>query len=107
MWLRNTSPKAGKRHFTYRRRVPDSLKGVTGKRGFLKVSGRTETEVLTFCGPVHQRIEHMVALAERGVTTLSDAERQNALAAMLQERGADPLSPGKDNQERTWREEAA
>lgn len=94
-------------HLTYRRRVPDSLKGITGKREFLKVLGRTEAEALTFYGPFHQRIEHMIALAERGVTTLSEAERQKALAAMLQEWGADPHGPGKDDQERTWREEAA
>jgi hypothetical protein len=94
-------------HYTYRRRVPDSLKRVTGKREFLKVLGRTEAEALTFYGPFHQRIEHMVALAERGVTTLSPAEQQKALAAMLQEWGADPHGPGRDHQERTWREEAA
>lgn len=94
-------------HFTYRRRVPDSLRGITSKREFLKVLGRTEAEAVTSYGNFHQRIEHMVALAERGVTTLSPAERQKALAAMLQEWGADHHSPGKDDSERTWREEAA
>lgn len=94
-------------HYTYRRRVPDSLRRITGKREFLKVLGRTEAEALTFYGQFHQRIEHMVALAARGVTTLSPVEQQKALAAMLQEWGADPHGPGRDDQERTWREEAA
>jgi hypothetical protein len=87
--------------------VPDSLWRVTGKREFLRVLGRTEAEALTFPGQFHQRIEHLVALAERGVTALSAAERQKALAAVLQEWGAYPHDPGKDAQERTWREEAA
>lgn len=93
--------------FTYRRRVPKSLKVMIGKAEFLKVLGKTQSEALMNYGAYHRGVEHMVALANSGVVGLSPAEQRDRLVALLGERGADAYSSGRDDNERTWREEAA
>lgn len=93
--------------FEYRRRVPRVLEGLVKKREFLKVLGKTQGEAVMHYGREHERIEHMVSLAKHGVTGLSPLEQSTRLAALLESWGADPHSYGRDDNERTWREEAA
>ncbi|MDO6732887.1 site-specific integrase [Marinovum sp. 2_MG-2023] len=91
-------------HYVYRRRVPKVLAGKIPQTEFVKTLGRTLQDALVNYGPFHQRIEHMIALAKNGVTSLSPAEQRDRLVAMLQSWNADPHSPGRDDNERTWRE---
>ncbi|MCJ7872659.1 integrase [Phaeobacter sp. J2-8] len=95
-------PRNGK--LIYRRRVPKALLASVGQTEFVKTLGRTTAEALIAYGPFHQKIEHMLALAKNGVTGLSPAEQRARLTAMLQGWNADPFSPGRDDNERTWRE---
>lgn len=91
----------------YRRRVPKLLAPHFPQTEIIKVLGRTHQEALVAYGPFHQRIEHMLALARNGVTGLSPAEQRTRLIAALETWGADPFGPGRDDNERTWRQEAA
>lgn len=93
--------------YVYRRRVPKVLEKMVTKREFIEVVGKTQQEAIVRYGPVHERIEHLVALAKNGVTGLSPKEQSDRLAALLASWGADPYGPGQDDNERTWREEAA
>lgn len=93
--------------FEYRRRVPKVLEGLVKKREFLKVLGKTQSEALTHYGREHERIEHIINLAKYGVTGLTPLEQSTRLAVLLESWGADPHSRGRDDNERTWREEAA
>ena len=99
------NPRTGS--FEYRRRVPEALKGLVSKREFLKVLGRNQSEAVMHYGREHERIEHLISLAKHGVTGLSPLEQSNRLAALLESWGADPISSGRDDNERTWRGEAA
>jgi len=94
-------------HYVYRRRVPESLKASIGKTEFVSTLGRTEHEALVAYGRYHQRIEHMLALAKNGVAGLTPSEQAERLRAMLEVWGADPTGPGRDDNEQTWRGEAA
>ena len=93
--------------FEYRRRVPKVLEDMVDVREFLKVLGKTQSEAILHYGREHERIEHLVSLARFGVTGLSRYEQTKRLTALLENRGADPHSRGLDDNERTWREEAA
>ena len=93
--------------YYYRRRVPKVLETVVPRREFIKVLGKTLSDAMMHYGTEHARIEHLIALAENGVTGLSPAEQALRLTAMLENWGADPHSSGQDENERTWREEAA
>ncbi|MEO9682602.1 MAG: hypothetical protein ABJF86_10160 [Tateyamaria sp.] len=99
------APKSG--NLTYRRRVPEVLQARIGKTEFIKVLGKTQADALLVYGPYHNHIEHLIALAKGGVTGLSPAEQRDRLTALLTERGANPYSAGRDDNERTWRGEAA
>ncbi|WP_254656428.1 integrase [Roseovarius sp. 217] len=94
-------------HYVYRRRVPESLKASIGKTEFVSTLGRTEQEALVAYGQYHQRIEHILALAKNGVAGLTPSEQAERLRAMLELWGADPTGPGRDDNEQTWRGEAA
>ncbi|WP_371157526.1 tyrosine-type recombinase/integrase [Jannaschia sp. 2305UL9-9] len=94
-------------NLTYRRRVPKALRQRVGRSEFIKVLGKTEVEALLTYGPYHRHVEHLIALSKGGVTGLSPAEQRDRLTALLTERGADPYSAGLDDNERTWRGEAA
>lgn len=94
-------------HLIYRRRVPKALASVVTETEFVKMLGRTEQEAILAYGPYHQYIEHLLALARSGVTGLSPTEQRARLKAMLESWGADPYSPGRDDNERTWREATA
>lgn len=94
-------------HYVYRRRVPKALKGRLAKVEIVKTVGRTWEEALVNYGPFHRDVEHMIALAKGGVTGLSPAEQRERLIAMLKGWNADPYGPGQDDNERTWRGEAA
>ncbi|MET4100804.1 integrase [Roseovarius sp. MBR-78] len=94
-------------HYVYRRRVPKGLKGLVMKTEFIKTVGHTEAEALANYGNYHQRVEHMIALGRGGVAGLSPREEQDRLKALLLEWDADPHGPGRDDNERTWRGEAA
>ena len=93
--------------FEYRRRVPKSLEKLVTKREFLKVLGKTQSEAVMRYGAEHEKIEHLVSLAKFGVTGLSPMEQSKKLAALLESWDADPHSAGRDDNERTWRGEAA
>jgi integrase len=93
--------------YVYRRRVPECLKGQTSRREFTKALGESQAIALGRYGAYHQEIEHLIALARNGVAGLSPIEQQKALAATLKLWGADPYSPGLDDNERTWRQVAA
>lgn len=93
--------------FEYRRRVPKSLEKLVAKREFLKVLGKTQSEAVMRYGAEHEKIEHLVSLAKFGVTGLSPMEQSKKLAALLESWDADPHSAGRDDNERTWRGEAA
>jgi integrase len=94
-------------HYLYRRRVPGALHGLTSKREFIKVLGRTEAEAIAAYGTFHREIEHMATLARLGAEGLSPTQQRDRLAAVLRAWGADPHGPGKDASERTWRGVAA
>lgn len=94
-------------NYVYRRRVPEKLLGMIQKTEFVKTIGRCEAEALVAYGAYHQRIEHLIALGQNGVTGLSPREQQDRLRALLLEWDAEPHGPGRDDNERTWREEAA
>ena len=93
--------------YVYRRRVPVSLAGLIEKPHFIKTLGHTEAEALIAYGRYHQEVEHIIALGRNGVTGLSPREQQERLKALLREWGADPTGPGRDDNEQTWRGEAA
>lgn len=93
--------------YVYRRRVPAALAEVIQKREFLKVLGRTECEALSQYGRYHEHIEHLIALAKHGVVGISETQQRAQLIALFEEWGADPYGPGRSENERTWREEAA
>lgn len=99
------NPRTGS--YEYRRRVPKALAGLVKKREFLKVLGKTQSEAVMHYGREHERIEHIVSLAKYGVTGLSPLEQSKRLAALLESWDADPHGPGRDDNERTWRGEAA
>lgn len=93
--------------FEYRRRVPKALAELVKQNEFLKVLGKTQSEAVMHYGREHERIEHLVSLAKYGVTGLSPMEQTKRLEALLESWGADPHSEGRDENERTWRGEAA
>ena len=76
--------------YVYRRRVPKILEEMVAKREFIEVVGKTQQEAIVRYGPVHERIEHLVALAKSGVTGLFPKEQNDRLAALLSSWGADP-----------------
>ncbi|MEM5469454.1 site-specific integrase [Celeribacter marinus] len=94
-------------HYIYRRRVPKALSGMVGVSEFVKSLGKTEGELLANYTPYHQQIEHSIELARHGVTGLSPTEQKLRLTALLTQWGADPHSKGRDDNEETWRGEAA
>jgi integrase len=94
-------------HYLYRRRVPGALHGLTSKREFLKVLGKTEAEAVAAYGTFHREVEQMATLARLGVEGLTPTQQRDRLAALLRAWGADPHGPGKDANERTWRVVAA
>lgn len=93
--------------YVYKRRVPVALKELYRDAHFIRTLGHTEAEALANYGTYHQRVEHIIALARGGVTGLSPREQQDRLKALLLAWGADPHGPGRDDNERTWRGEAA
>ena len=90
--------------YSYRRRVPKELTERMPQGEIFERLGRSDEEVLRNWTLVHQRIEHQLELARSGLTGLSEADRKERLVAMLQEYGADPHGPGRDENEKTWRE---
>ncbi|GIT93163.1 hypothetical protein JANAI62_35530 [Jannaschia pagri] len=100
-----TDPRNG--NLNYRRRVPNALKPYfPGKTMLVKALGKGGAAMIAY-GRYHDQIEHLLALAKNGVTGLSQTEQQTRLKAMLKKWEADPHSPGLDDNERTWRSEAA
>ncbi len=100
-----TDKRTGKH--VYRRRVPKILSGMVTEREFLKVLGQSFSEAIVQYGSFHERIEHLVSLAKNGVTGLSASEQRLRLISLLETWGADPFGSGVNENERTWREEAA
>lgn len=94
-------------NWLYRRVVPKVLKSWVSQTEFVISLGKTQGDALIQYGIHHQKIEHMIALAKMGVTGLSPAEQRERLKTMLEVWGADPYSAGRDDNELTWREEAA
>lgn len=91
----------------YRRRVPKILQAMVPKSEFVITLGASEQEAISNYGEHHNKIEHLLALAKRGVNALSPAEKRDALILYLRENGLDPFSSGIDENERTGRDEVA
>ena len=53
----------------YRRRVPHDLQSVLGKKEFIRVLGKTDTEVMRNYHPYHEHVEQLLA----SVSPTSDA----------------------------------
>lgn len=93
--------------FIYRRRVPKLLQNRIPQGEFVRLLGKSQSEAIINYGPYHAEIEHLINLAKHGVTGISPREQSERLTALLRSWGADPNSSGKNENEQTWREEAA
>ncbi|MGY3438850.1 MULTISPECIES: hypothetical protein [unclassified Marinovum] len=94
-------------NLNYRRRVPKALQQFFPSQTMLVKALGKGGAAMVANGKYHEHIEHLLALAQAGVTGRTAAEQRSHLKAMLKGWSADPHSPGADANERTWRSEAA
>lgn len=92
-------------NYKYRRRVPENLQPVFGKKEFVKLLGKTDAEAMRNYGRYHEHIERLVSLTKPE----SDHSRLLAIKAAIEaefsEHHADPFSSGRAEGERFAREE--
>jgi hypothetical protein len=95
-------PRTG--NLNYRRRVPKALKEFfPGQTMLVKGLGKGAAAHAEYAR-YDAKIEHYLTLAKAGAAGLSPTEQHKRLKTMLEKWGADPHSPGLDDNERTWRE---
>ncbi len=92
-------------NYKYRRRVPENLQSVLGKKEFVKLLGKTGAEAMRNYGPYHEHIERLILQT----TPESDYTKLLAIKAAIEaefsELQTDPFSPGRTEDERIARED--
>lgn len=107
-------PSASRRQYRYRRRVPDDLQSIAGKKELIATLGDSEKEALKAYPRIHAGFEEELALARKTLASerakrpfaeLSDRERYDILLARLRELGVDdPEAVASDEEKGLQRE---
>ncbi len=107
-------PSASRRQYRYRRRVPDDLQSIAGKKELIATLGDSPKEALKAYPSIHAGFEEELALArktlaaeraKRPFAELSDRERYDMLLSRLRELGVDdPEAVASDDDQSFQRE---
>lgn len=73
--------------YRYRRRVPVGLVKILGKREFVKVLGRTETEALQAYSAYHDYVESLISGTSAPRTVTDPKEIKGAIYSLFSEYG--------------------
>ncbi|MFQ3234403.1 MAG: hypothetical protein ACI82J_002105, partial [Sulfitobacter litoralis] len=96
-----------KNSYKYRRRVPEHLQPMLGKKEFSKILGRTEPEAMKNYNAVHQHYEKMLQFTPTQLSGSDTKEIKEQIIAQFIELEADLYSSGKSDDEKFAREERA